>query len=79
MDIDRFQKIERWLSEQVEATHTTNKALAKIFLMLSTKEAKNIALPPPAPDPITQPVTTIPSTLQPLQIRLGAPNKFDRD
>jgi hypothetical protein len=40
MDIDKFQEIERQLSEQAEATHTTNEALAKIFLMLSTKETK---------------------------------------
>jgi hypothetical protein len=80
MDIDRLQEIERWLSEQAEATSSTNKTLAKLFLLLSNKEVKDITLPPLVPAPIPPPpVTTILSTSQPLQIRPGAPNNFNRD
>jgi hypothetical protein len=44
MDIDRLQEVERWLSEQAEATRSTNGRLAQLFSL--NKEVKDIAPPP---------------------------------
>jgi hypothetical protein len=57
----------------------TNENIAKLYSMLSNQEVKDITPPPPVPAPISPPVTTILSTLQASQIRLGAPNNFDGD
>jgi hypothetical protein len=76
MDVDQLHEIEKWLSEQA---HTTNENLVKVFLMISNMEVKNFAPPSPVLAPIAPPVTTILSTSQPLWIKPGTPNNFNRD
>jgi hypothetical protein len=66
MDINRLYEIEKQLSEQAEATPSTNKTLAKLFLMLNNTEIENVTPPPLVPAPTIPPVTTIPSASQPL-------------
>jgi hypothetical protein len=79
MDIEQFQAIEKQLTEQAEATHITNENLAKRFWMMSTREAKNIALSPPVLAFTIPTLTTILSALQPSRIGLWTPNDFDGD
>jgi hypothetical protein len=79
MDINRLYEIEEWLSKKVEAICSTNETLVNLFLMLSNIEVKNVAPPLLVMASIIPPVIAIPSALQPLRIRPGAPNNFDRD
>jgi hypothetical protein len=65
MDIEQFQVIEKQLTKQTEATHITNKNLAKLFQMMSTREVKNIAPIPQVPAFTIPTSTTIPTALQP--------------
>jgi hypothetical protein len=64
---------------QVEATRSTNETLAKLFLMSSNKEVKDIAPLPLVLAPIAPPVATITSALQPSQIGPSTPNNFNGD
>jgi hypothetical protein len=48
MDVERLQNIEIGLCEQVEATQVTNELITKLFSMMSTIQAKDVATPPPA-------------------------------
>jgi hypothetical protein len=48
MDVDRLQKIEKQLAEQMKISRTTNKNRMKLFAIISNMEVKNIAPPSPA-------------------------------
>jgi hypothetical protein len=79
MDIEQFQAIEKQLAKQAEANCITNKNLANLFEMMSTRESKNVVPLSPAPTPTPQPITTIPKASQPSRIKPCAPNDFDQD
>jgi hypothetical protein len=48
MDIEWLQNIEMSLHEQAEATQATNKLITKLFSMMRTLQAKDVAILPPA-------------------------------
>jgi hypothetical protein len=71
MDDERFQRVERRLNEQAEATQAMNKTLNMFITITSNIEvAKNIA--PPAPYP-PQLVTTILRASQPSRVNQASP------
>jgi hypothetical protein len=52
MDEERFQQMEKRLSEQAEATRTMNERLNKFLAVMANQEAaRNVAPPPPASQP----------------------------
>jgi hypothetical protein len=79
MDVNKLQEMKRQLSKQVKATCITTKNLAKLFLMLTSRETKNIDPTSLTPNPIILSVNTIPSASQVSQIKPGTPNNFNRD
>jgi hypothetical protein len=46
MDEERFQQVEKWLNEQVEATQAMNKSLNKFIVIMGNQEAARNVEPP---------------------------------
>jgi hypothetical protein len=77
MDEERFQKMEKRLNEQAEATRAMNKTLNKFMAIMGNQEvARNVAPPPLASPP---PVTTPLKASHPSRVNLGIPSNFDGD
>jgi hypothetical protein len=77
MDEERFQQMEKRLSEQAEATQAMNETLNKFIAIMGNQEAaRNITPLPPVSPPI---VTTTLQASQPSRVKLGIPSDFDGD
>jgi hypothetical protein len=77
MDEERFQQMEKRLSEQAEATRAMNKTLNKFIAIMGNQEAaRNVAPPPWVSPPL---VTTTLQVSQPSRVKPGIPSHFDGD
>jgi hypothetical protein len=77
MDEERFQRMEKRLNEQVEATHTMNETLTEFLAVMANQEAaRNVAPPPLASQP---PVITPLKASHPSRVNPGTPSNFDGD
>jgi hypothetical protein len=77
MDEERFQQMEKRLTEQAEATQAMNETLKKFIAIMGNQEAtRNVAPPPPVSPPH---VTTPLQGSQPSRVKPGIPSHFDGD
>jgi hypothetical protein len=77
MDDKRFQKMEKRLNEQAEATRAMNETLNKFIAIMGNQEAARSVAPPP---PVSPPLVITPlQASQPSRVKLGIPSHFDGD